>query len=424
MTPHSTTIQRTNENELIGCHDCGLVLGRPSMPGGSSAVCSRCGAKLFRKTDDTVDRTLALTIAGTIIFVVANIYPFLAMRIENQIQETNLVTGMIELYRQGMPGLASLVLMTCIAVPFIQLAGLIYLLLPMRTGRLAWRSARVFRTLQHLKPWSMMEVFMLGILVAMIKLAKMAVIIPGLALWAFMVLIFVLTAAISVLNPDDIWKRLPIRREPAEDASPRPTKLVSCHSCKLLCHLPICEHHGQCPRCEAALHIRKPNSLNRCWALVIAAGILYFPANLLPITLTSALGHEQTDTIMSGVIYFMLSGSWHIALVIFVASVFVPLMKLLILIFLLLSVRYRATFRPEDRTRLYRFTEAVGRWSMVDIFVVTILVALVQLEPLVGIQAGPGAIFFAAVVVITMFAAESFDPRLIWDVLEEPDEHA
>ena len=169
--------------------------------------------------------------------------------------------------------------------------------------------------------------------------------------------------------------------------------------------------------------MRKPNSLNRCWALVIAATIFYFPANLLPITLTNALGHEQADTIMSGVIYFMFSGSWHIALVIFVASVFVPLMKLIILIFLLLSVQYPARIRPEDRTRLYRFTEAVGRWSMVDIFVVTILVALVQLEPLAGIQAGPGAIFFAAVVVITMFAAESFDPRLIWDVLEEPHEH-
>jgi paraquat-inducible protein A len=153
--------------------------------------------------------------------------------------------------------------------------------------------------------------------------------------------------------------------------------------------------------------------------LVVAATILYIPANLLPMTVTSAVGTTQADTIMSGVIYFIHSGSWEIAAIIFIASVFVPLLKLLILVILLVSVQLRWHWRPKDRTMLYRLTEAVGRWSMLDVYVVTILVALVKLGAIASIEAGPAAVYFAAVVVITMIAAESFDPRLIWDALEE-----
>jgi paraquat-inducible protein A len=131
-----------------------------------------------------------------------------------------------------------------------------------------------------------------------------------------------------------------------------------------------------------------------------------------------SLGHVQSDTIISGVIYFMLTGSWPIALVIFIASVFVPLVKLFLLTYLLISVQRKWKWRPKDRTQLYRITEVVGRWSMVDIFVVTIMVALVKLGALASIDAGPAAVYFGAVVVTTMFAAMSFDPRLIWDVME------
>jgi paraquat-inducible protein A len=191
--------------------------------------------------------------------------------------------------------------------------------------------------------------------------------------------------------------------------------LVRCHDCSLL----AAAHLQTCPRCGARLHLRKPDSLGRTTALVLAALILYLPANLLPITVTTALGTRQADTILSGVIYFMQTGSWEIASVIFIASVFVPLAKLVILILLLVSVRFRWRWRPRDRTVLYRLTELVGRWSMVDIYVVTILVALVRLGAVATIEAGPAAVYFAAVVVLTMFAAESFDPRLIWDVLEE-----
>lgn len=200
--------------------------------------------------------------------------------------------------------------------------------------------------------------------------------------------------------------------------------MVNCHSCHLLCQLPSQEKNGNisCPRCGAALHSRKNNSLARCWALLIAASILLIPANLLPITITSALGQTQADTILSGVIYFIHSGMWPIALVIFIASVFVPVTKLSILALLMISVQRRWHWRPKDRTRLYRLTELVGRWSMVDVYVVTILVALVKLGAVATIDAGLGAVYFAGVVILTMFAAESFDSRLIWDAMEDANE--
>lgn len=196
--------------------------------------------------------------------------------------------------------------------------------------------------------------------------------------------------------------------------------LTSCHSCHLLCKAePLSKgSFAICPRCGASLHSRKPNSIARTWALVIAAAIFYIPANVLPITRIISFGKAQSDTIMSGVIYFVKSGSWPIALVIFVASILVPLLKLILLTYLLISVQVKSKWRPKDRTRLYRITEAVGRWSMLDIYVVTLLVALVKLGKLATIEAGPGAVFFAGVVIITIFAAMSFDPRLIWDTQE------
>jgi len=207
----------------------------------------------------------------------------------------------------------------------------------------------------------------------------------------------------------------------ATHASARQLGLVSCSDCHLLSRMKKTSAHeaAYCSRCGGELQQRKPNSIMRTWALVIAAMVFYIPANLLPMTITSALGSVSADTIMSGVIYFIHSGSWEIALVIFTASVFVPFLKFAILIYLLLSVQFKSIKRPKDRTRFYRFTEAVGRWSMLDIYVVTILVALVKLGFLADIEAGPAAIYFAAVVVTTMIAAESFDPRLIWDVVED-----
>lgn len=197
--------------------------------------------------------------------------------------------------------------------------------------------------------------------------------------------------------------------------------LMSCHACHQLSRIPPAVTHGDaiCPRCEAPVHLRKPNSISRTWALLIAAYIMYIPANLLPVMTVISFGKGEADTILSGVKELIQAGMLPIALLVFFASITVPVLKLLVLTYLLLSVQYQSQWRPRERTALYRITEVVGRWSMIDIFMISILIALVKLEAVATIEPGPGAISFASVVILTMFAAMSFDPRLIWDGIEE-----
>jgi len=194
--------------------------------------------------------------------------------------------------------------------------------------------------------------------------------------------------------------------------------LCACHGCGGLSQLIPGVHEMRCRRCGASLHPRKPNSVSRTWAYLIAAAIMYVPANVLPIMKTGSLFGSQSDTIMSGVVYLWHSGSWHLALVVFIASVLVPLAKILSLTYLVISVQLGWTERALERTKLFRALEFVGPWSMLDVYVVTILVALVQLKSLATIEPGPAAAAFGAVVVLTMLAAMSFDPRLLW----EPEE--
>lgn len=197
-----------------------------------------------------------------------------------------------------------------------------------------------------------------------------------------------------------------------------------CSCCGVLNHLPKTAQSNiditiRCERCHTLLHRRKPNSLSKTLALVLAASILYIPANILPMTITESLFGDQEDTILTGVIYFWQSGDYLVATVIFCASIFIPLLKLIILFFLLMVVHFQTTqriqFSPAICTKLYRIVEMVGRWSMIDVFVVSLLTALIQIQSLATIFAGPGAVAFAAVVVLTLFASLSFDPKIIWD---------
>lgn len=196
--------------------------------------------------------------------------------------------------------------------------------------------------------------------------------------------------------------------------------LINCHSCGLL--YKASQVHVYCHRCGASLHLRKPDSLSRTWAYLLAAYILYIPANVLPIMTTTSLGSVQSNTILSGVNYLLVSGSWLVALIIFIASVFVPVLKLIILSYLAISVQVRSSWHPRERAWLFRLAEIMGRWSMVDIYVVALMVALVKIQGLADIDADIGAIAFGAVVVLTMLAAMSFDPRLIWDNAEKNNE--
>ncbi len=190
--------------------------------------------------------------------------------------------------------------------------------------------------------------------------------------------------------------------------------LALCHTCGKLS--PVAS--GACPRCRTRLHVRKPDSIQRTWALLLTAGVLYIPANVLPIMQTELLGQISDSTILGGVVVLWEHGSYPVALVILAASVFVPLAKMFALVWLCFSVSRRHQARARERTVLYRLTELVGRWSMVDVFVVAILVALIQLGGLMSIRPGPASLAFAGMVIMTILAAMSFDPRLIWDKLE------
>ena len=409
-----------HQDKLTECLECGLLQRNPSLPPGGRSDCVRCGSLLHRDRPDSLNRTLALTLAGIALFAVANSFPFLSFEMTGHSTESTLMTGVLQLYQSGNWFIAAVVLFTSVFAPGLQLALLLTILVPLSLDRMPPWLPRLYRWVRTLTPWGMMDVFMLGILVSVVKLSEMATLVAGVSLFAFGILILVLAAAQAALDPDLVWSRVPLVAALERPLRPGDDHLA-CGVCELVMHRTDALRDGPhliCPRCTNVLHRRKPESLQRTWALVIAAIVFYVPANLLPIMSVTSLGRTQSDTILSGVVFLMTHGMWPLAVIVFVASIFVPLLKLLILIGLLVSVQRRSAWSPRERTRLYRVTEAIGRWSMVDVYVVTILVALVRLGNIASVTVEPGAVFFCAVVVITMLAAMAFDPRLIWDVLE------
>jgi paraquat-inducible protein A len=403
--------------QIMACHDCGLLHHLRALPRGGVAGCKRCGAVLFRSKPNSIERALMLTLAALILFVVANSFPFLTFEFEGQSTTSTLMTGVVMLYQDAMWPLAVLVLAVTILVPLAKLLATTYVLLPLRFNRRPWRLAQVFRAIEIMHPWAMMEVFLLGVIVAYVKLSDLARLELGVALFAFVALILTMIAAEVALEPREVWDRLGRQAAGRGLTAKDSGSLVSCHACDQVCRLAR-SGHACCPRCGAALHRRKPHSLARTWALLIAACILYIPANLLPVMTVTSFGKGEPDTILSGVKTLIAAGMWPVAILVFFASITVPVLKIVALAFLLVSVQRRSQWRPRDRTVLYRLVESVGRWSMVDIFMISILVALVNLGAIASIVPGPGAIAFASVVILTMIAAMMFDPRLIWDARE------
>ena len=191
--------------------------------------------------------------------------------------------------------------------------------------------------------------------------------------------------------------------------------LQSCNACHLLSRPAPGEHEGRCPRCDEELVFRKSDSIQRTWAYVIAAAVCYVPANVLPVLTTTTAAGTDSDTILQGVLLLWSPTGWPMSIIVLVASIMIPSIKILAMAYLLVSVQRGSVRNNKQRVRLYRTVAFVGRWSMVDVFVDTFTAALVQLQPLMSVEPGPGLFFFAAVVVLTMLAVESFDPRLIWD---------
>ena len=194
--------------ELIACHDCDLLNREVDVPEGGALRCARCGAVLHRHKRDSLDRTLALTFAATVLYVLANVFPFLAFDMQGSVTQTTLITGVDRLWDQGWYALSAVVFLTAIGAPAIQMGLLLYVLVPLKLGRVPWELARIYRFVRHIQPWSMMEIFLLGVLVSLVKLADMANIVPGLAIWSFGLLIIVMAAATAALDPRLIWDRV------------------------------------------------------------------------------------------------------------------------------------------------------------------------------------------------------------------------
>jgi paraquat-inducible protein A len=402
--------------ELSACHECDHLHRYIPIPVGAKANCGFCGSLLYRHIPDSLNRSLALYFTALVLFFIANCFPFLSLSLGGRVVNNVLISGGWAMYEMGMGDLGLLIFFTSIGFPFIAIVGMLYLLVSVRLGYIPPGMGPLYRFINMITPWSLVSVFMLGVLIAIVKLQDIANVIIGTSFFALNALLIIYAAARANFDPQVLWSLTP-HSNPTESELNPDSRYLNCHTCGLLSEEQA--HEQRCARCATPLHHRKHNSIEATWALLFAAVILIIPANLYPVMTVIRFGQGDPSTILSGVVHLIHSGMWGLAMIVFVASIVVPVLKLIVLSYLLISVQKKSLWRPKDRTVLYRITEVVGAWSMVDIFLVGLLSALVSLDALSTIRPGIGASFFAGVVVVTMFAAHHFDSRLIWDNVRE-----
>ena len=419
------TAEKKKKNKVwVACHECDLIHARAVLPDRRKAVCIRCGSVLYRQIEGSLDKSLALNMAALILLVLSNSFVFLSLEFNGRMVENHFISGALMLYSQGMGLIGLLVMLTSVVFPLITTCGMIYMLLPLKFNRRPPRMTTVYRAIRALTPWSLTSVFMLGILVSFVKLTELANVIPGISLASFVGLMLAMAAAQASFDPEILWPDtgpwpLPdhlVRDLRTSGVTAKQLGLVSCHTCT---HVMPQQGNGTCPRCGSLVHDRKSNSIAHTWALLISAALLFIPANVYPAMTVIQLGEGTIEsTILGGVVHLIEDGAFGLAMIIFFASIVVPVLKLLVLSMLLCSVHFGTAWRTKDRTVMFRVTEMVGAWSMVDVYVVAVLAGLVDMGALATIHPGVGMVFFAAVVTLTMFAAHRFDPRMIWDHAE------
>lgn len=396
-----------------------MLVALPPLKPGQRASCPRCDHTLSHRHYRPAERSLAFAITALVALFASLSFPFISFEargISNTIQLTDTSTSLVEFHE---PFVGVLVLLTIVVLPVFYLLTVIWLHLGLLQRRPLPRSHRIARALTRLTPWMMADVFVIGALVSLIKIAGMASVDLGLSFWSFCVYALMLILTIRSIDTDWMWFSLagePLAPTGCHAGQPAAEQsLTGCPTCGLVNRL---SHfgRGRCERCGEPLRFRSPHSLQKTWALLAAATIFYIPANLYPIMTTTSLGNQTPSTIIGGVMIFLGHGDWPIALIIFTASVVVPIGKVLALGWLCMTVKRSGEPQyKHKRQKLYRITELIGRWSMIDVFVVAILVSLVHAGSLLAITPGPAALAFSAVVVITMLAANSFDARMIWD---------
>jgi len=410
-------LQQAEQRNWFLCPECERLQRVPVSP-EQEMRCFNCDALLHTGQTQWLQVASALTMTALVLFVLSNALPFLTLEVGVQSQTATIFDGFLALFERRQWLLGGMVLTTIFIFPLLEIFSFLYLLIPYSYNRHLPGQRAVLRWLIRSQHWSMLEIFMLSVGVAAVKLADMAVVRLEPGAYAFFMLVGVLILAHMKLNRRHLWGWIDTNNYYAIYVN---EKLFNCQVCNAVVGESIIDMMHTCPRCKSDLHRRIPNSLQKTTALVLASIILYIPANVLPIMTYSTLGETYTNTIFSGVIELLSEGLWGIALVVFVASIVVPITKLIILVYLIWAVKTRVRRGVRHRAFLYRLTEIIGRWSMVDVFVVTLLVSLVQFGFIYTVEPEAAIIAFGSVVLLTMVAAETFDPRLIWDVLDDKD---
>lgn len=365
----------------LTCHQCGALYQRVPLAPNQWARCHRCDGLLETYNLFTPAAWVAVVLATLIVLALANTFPVATLIVQGSGQATNFLHAVVVTWQVGYPEVAVLTFLVGFFLPLVHLLLLLWLFVPLALGRLPTFFDPALAFLDHLKPWCMVPVFLLGTLVAIVKLVDLASLKPGIGLFATIAAAVLITGLARV-------------------------------SARKVRHMAI--DMGLAVREPPPPPPPSPAAITKTWALLLGAVFLYFPANLLPVMSISALGTDSRLTIMGGVIELWGMGSWDIALVVFIASVFVPLFKILLLSTLVYLTQVKSSLDLKRRTELYHLVEFIGQWSMLDVFVVILLAALGKFGSLLDIEPGAGAAAFGGVVVLTMLAALNFDPRLAW----------
>jgi paraquat-inducible protein A len=406
----ATSEARLNQDDLCACHACGLVQERPSVSHAAALLCRRCGETLSQVRRRSVALCGVFAALGLLLFLLALAEPVASVVMQGgRFSTTDLLAGPAHLRDAGAWILTVAVVPTLLLVPLLKLTTVAVMAVGVRVGQVPTWVRRLFASLPTLSQWAMLEVFLLGAMIALFRLRDWMLVDYGPALFALSGAALCSISIDVAVDRAEFWRGVPFRRAPQASAGALP---IGCHGCDLL----VRSHEGaRCPRCASPLHSRKPDSIRRTWALLATAAVLAIPANVWPVMTITKLGSGGPSTILGGTRELAEVGLWGLAALVFVASILVPLSKLGALSFLLVSTRAGSPRRLVLRTRLFRVVSLIGRWSMIDIFATMMLAALARFGWLGNVRPEPGASAFCVVVVLTMLASESFDPRLMWD---------
>ncbi len=397
------------------CPGCGLLHTVPQSIDRMTAYCVRCPTAVHRVTGRAPGDDMALTIAALVLLFVMCTTTLMTVQSSGMIHSADLLSGPAELVRRDMWPLALVVIFVTLIAPFAKLGGTLYVLLRLRLPSPPAHLRRVFAVAETLRPWTMIEVFVFGVFVAYVKLGDLVHITLDVGVYALLALTIVLVWADSAIDRERVWQQFdPEGLTPRLVATGDRAHAIACETCRKVSVVTHGEVH-HCPRCGSRLHARKSDSISRTWALVVAAAVMYVPANYFPVLTVVQLGAGSPSTIIGGVEELVAARLYPLAALVFFASVAVPMLKLMSLSVMLIMTQTGRAEWLRDRTRLYHVVRWIGRWSMIDIFMEALLGALVKFGSVVTIEPGIGALAFCAVVILTMFAAESFDPRLMWD---------